>query len=86
MSQVYAIKVSEQKASQIKKLTGRADAEDAIVELLTLAGRGEIQVRPRKADYAAALQESLRDEAAGRMRTFKTASAAMTYIRRKVSR
>lgn len=86
MSHIFPIKASRQEVRQVMKITGLDNEHDAMTELVMLAGRGEIRRLPSKAAYAAALKESMRDEAAGRMRTFKTAGAATAYYRRKLGK
>lgn len=80
-----SLNMSDAETAQVKRLTNCSKTEAAIAKLVTLAGRGRLTVKPSNEQYARALRESLADEAAGRMRTFKTATAAMKYIRRKVA-
>jgi hypothetical protein len=88
VAQVYQVRVSAQEAKNMKALTGRADTGEAITELVTLVGRGDLYplVRPLnvarlKPSVRAALK---RDEATGAVRKgrrFKTAREAIAYIK-----
>ena len=79
------LNISNAETAQVKRLTNCSETKAAIATLVTLAGRGKLTVKPSNEQYARALRDSLADEAAGRMRTFKTATAAMKFIRRKVA-